>query len=138
MYNGARSAFSSESLPSSSIRPLCPVSSVSHDSSPFLIPGPFLSLPTPCAGPPPRVHRGLPPVPLSAELSLQTPSAVQPAGRHAPQPGAGPGAVRRGLAAKPGRERPGRRAPDQHLHRGPREGHPGRGGQAGQETDRHV
>ncbi|XP_035578801.1 UPF0606 protein KIAA1549L homolog isoform X2 [Zalophus californianus] len=54
----------------------------------------------------PGVHRGLPPVALPAELSLQTPSPVQPAHRYAPQPGAGPGAVRGGLAAEPGRERP--------------------------------
>ncbi|XP_035578802.1 UPF0606 protein KIAA1549L homolog isoform X4 [Zalophus californianus] len=62
------------------------------------------SLPRPV--PLPGVHRGLPPVALPAELSLQTPSPVQPAHRYAPQPGAGPGAVRGGLAAEPGRERP--------------------------------
>lgn len=90
------------------------------------------------AGPPPRLHRGLPPVPVSAELALQAPAPVQPAGWPAPQPGAGPGALDSRLAAEPGGERPIRHAPNQHLHGGPGQGHPGRGGQAGQETNRHV
>ncbi|XP_011917564.1 PREDICTED: UPF0606 protein KIAA1549L homolog isoform X3 [Cercocebus atys] len=56
------------------------------------------------SGAPPRVHRGLSPITVPAELSLQASSPVQPASQPAPQPGAGPGTLRSSLAAEPGRK----------------------------------